>query len=423
MWAYRQGRVALVAAVSAAVLASLGPAQASSYYWGYRHFEHRYPPPSYSPSYTRRPKAKRSDSYVPSRNKASKASKRRSAPSIAVEKKAIPAGPLHVIVSINEQRASLYAGGTLVEQSSISTGTPAYPTPMGVFSILQKNRHHISNIYHVPMPFMQRITWSGIALHQGPLPGYPASHGCIRLPYDFAELLWKTTKIGARVIVARENVKPIEIAHGRLPKPKPEQLQAAAPAGLLVKTADNTAPGAVRADSEALTTGSAAPSPAVEPPPLSAKEIARRSAPVSVFVSRKDGKLYIRQGMEPVFDVAVSIGEAERPLGTHVFTAMEPNGDGMRWTVVSIPSSYAREAQASSRSERRERRRRERAGQAEFSAGPPPMAGEALDRIEMPAEALERIAELLKPGSSLIISDNGISGETGRGTDFIVLTR
>ena len=95
---------------------------------------------------------------------------------------------------------------------------------MGVFSVIQKDRYHRSNIYsNAPMPFMQRITWWGIAMHEGPLPGHPASHGCIRLAHDFAARLWVTSRLGARVIVARNDVVPVDFVHARLfiPKPKP----------------------------------------------------------------------------------------------------------------------------------------------------------------------------------------------------------
>ena len=94
-----------------------------------------------------------------------------------------PPGPHLLVVSINKQRVTLYSNGKPVAVSPVSTGTATHPTPTGVFSIIQKNRHHRSNIYsNAPMPFMQRLTWSGVALHEGKLPGYPASHGCIRLP-------------------------------------------------------------------------------------------------------------------------------------------------------------------------------------------------------------------------------------------------
>src|SRR6185503_9069880 len=98
-----------------------------------------------------------------------------------------PAGPVIAVVSLNDQRIHVYAGENLLAQSIVSTGTRGYRTPTGVFSVIQKNRYHESNIYSgAPMPWMQRITWSGIALHGGVVPGYPASHGCIRLTYDFA---------------------------------------------------------------------------------------------------------------------------------------------------------------------------------------------------------------------------------------------
>ena len=149
---------------------------------------------------------------------------------------AVPSGPLHVIVSVDEQRASLYANGTFVASTKVSTGTKSHPTPMGVFSVIQKNRHHVSNLYGAPMPYMQRLTWSGTAMHTGPLPGYPASHGCIRLTDDFAQMLWKATKIGARVIVTREDVKPVEFAHARLFVPRP-QVAALPPAAKPLKPA------------------------------------------------------------------------------------------------------------------------------------------------------------------------------------------
>jgi lipoprotein-anchoring transpeptidase ErfK/SrfK len=100
-----------------------------------------------------------------------------------------PRGPLEIIISIKDQRISVYDNGLLIERSSVSTGVPSHPTPLGVFSVISKKRWHRSNIYSAaPMPYMQRITWSGIALHAGVLPGYPASHGCIRLTDTFAVL-------------------------------------------------------------------------------------------------------------------------------------------------------------------------------------------------------------------------------------------
>jgi hypothetical protein len=129
-------------------------------------------------------------------------------------------GPLFAVVSIADQRISIYNSQGLVARSGISSGMRGHPTPTGFFSIVQKKRWHQSNIYSgAPMPFMQRITWSGIALHAGALPGYPASHGCIRLPSSFAQRLFGATEIGQRVVVAPRDTVPVELVHKTLPAP------------------------------------------------------------------------------------------------------------------------------------------------------------------------------------------------------------
>ncbi len=132
-------------------------------------------------------------------------------------------GPLLIVISIADQRISLYDNGTLIARSSVSTGVRDHPTPLGVFSVIGKQRWHRSNIYSdAPMPYMQRITWSGIALHAGVLPGYPASHGCIRLTNDFAIRLWHLTKRGTRVVIAHDDVRPVEVSNPRLFVAKPK---------------------------------------------------------------------------------------------------------------------------------------------------------------------------------------------------------
>ncbi|MBX9829674.1 MAG: L,D-transpeptidase family protein [Xanthobacteraceae bacterium] len=464
----------------------------------------------------------------------------------------IPKGPLHIIVSIDRQRATLYADGQVVAQTKISSGTATHPTPMGVFSVLQKNRHHVSNLYDAKMPYMQRITWSGAALHEGPLPGYPASHGCVRLPNEFAQLLWKVTKIGARIIISRDEAVPVEIAHERLfaakarteepkvesrpeirrepapetkPEPKLEIIseRKAVPARsgetietraaiAMVKTADATGslrgpmlpdvavkplvPHAARntaaaeqptklplhgdVDEIAMPPASAAKSattmaqrpvpavadrpapvvaerapatladamakqdrtgppvaPAVAPvaaeapaPVTVAAEPPRRKGTVSVFVSLKENRVYVRQNMEPLFDAPVSVARPGEPIGTHVYTAMGAKPDGsMRWTVVSIPSTYKSEPKIESKFEPKaadagRKPHNEKAIKAvEPAPAPLPSASAALDRIVMPQDTVERIASLITPGASLIVSDNKLSGETGATTDFIVETR
>lgn len=132
-------------------------------------------------------------------------------------------GPLTLVISLQKQRLEVYDRNGLVTTSPISSGTASHPTPTGVFSILEKNRTHFSNLYYsAPMPNMQRITWSGVALHAGALPGYPASHGCIRLPHSFSRTLFSMTKVGTRVVVTHEPIDPPQaFAHARMPTALP----------------------------------------------------------------------------------------------------------------------------------------------------------------------------------------------------------
>lgn len=125
-----------------------------------------------------------------------------------------PAGPVAVIVSIPDQRVHVYRNGVRIGVSTCSTGKPGHATPTGVFTILQKDKHHRSSTYNnAPMPNMNRLTWDGVALHAGKLPGYPASHGCVRLPFEFSEKLFGVTHLGMPVIVAGAHSDPVEIVH------------------------------------------------------------------------------------------------------------------------------------------------------------------------------------------------------------------
>jgi lipoprotein-anchoring transpeptidase ErfK/SrfK len=125
-----------------------------------------------------------------------------------------PQGPLIIAISIEKQKVRIYDSNGLFAESPVSTGMAGHSTPMGVFSIIQKHKFHHSNIYSgAPMPYMQRITWSGVAMHAGVLPGYPASHGCIRMPMAFAVKMWNWTKMGARVIVTPGEMTPANFSH------------------------------------------------------------------------------------------------------------------------------------------------------------------------------------------------------------------
>src|SRR6266702_3522886 len=125
-----------------------------------------------------------------------------------------PQGPLIIAISIDQQKVRVYDANGFFAESPVSTGMKGHPTPMGVFSIIQKHKLHHSNIYSgAPMPFMLRITWSGVAMHAGVLPGYPASHGCIRMPMAFAQKMWNWTKMGARVVVTPGEMAPASFSH------------------------------------------------------------------------------------------------------------------------------------------------------------------------------------------------------------------
>ena len=125
-----------------------------------------------------------------------------------------PQGPVVIVISLPEQQAYVYRNGVRIGVSTVSSGKKGYETPTGVFTILQKRKEHYSNLYdNAPMPYMQRLTWDGIALHGGNLPGYPASHGCVRLPQAFAEKLFGITRFGDSVVVANAKASPASIVH------------------------------------------------------------------------------------------------------------------------------------------------------------------------------------------------------------------
>src|SRR4051812_32928097 len=149
---------------------------------------------------------------------------------VAAEKDtgAKPVGPLIISISIEKQRVRVYDANGFFAEAPVSTGMKGHPTPMGVFSIIQKHKLHHSNIYSgAPMPYMQRITWSGVAMHAGVLPGYPASHGCIRMPMNFAVKMWGWTRIGARVVITPGERTPESFSHPLLATQKTAPLAAA----------------------------------------------------------------------------------------------------------------------------------------------------------------------------------------------------
>src|SRR6266478_5718496 len=196
----RLWRIALLTLVGAIGAAS--DADAAVYYWsGYDPSYYYQPAPTFP---QRRPRVRRYQA------------KKIEAPEKESTK---PQGPLIIAISIEKQSLKLYDANGFFAETPISTGMRGHPTPMGVFSIIQKHKFHHSNIYSgAPMPYMQRITWSGVAMHAGVLPGYPASHGCIRMPMTFAVKMWNWTKMGARVFVTPgEIMTPVGFSHPLLP--------------------------------------------------------------------------------------------------------------------------------------------------------------------------------------------------------------
>ena len=354
----------------------------------------------------------------------------------------MPKGPLQLVVSINTQKVTLFSNGVRVAQGPVSTGVPGHPTPMGVFSVIEKDRYHNSNIYSgAPMPYMQRITWSGVALHEGVLPGHPASHGCIRMSHDFAMRLWPITKLGVRVIVARDELTPTEFAHAKLfvprSKPEPQTAMNVATEGATQPTANLAAATIARPDrvlsgtapdpkATPVSSDAVKPSPTVDPPkPLlrsykATDQPVKRTGQVAVFVSRKEKKVFVRQGFVPLFELPVAIDDPDQPLGTHIFTALAVSGDGtgMRWNLMTVPTDPSVSVE-----HRHSRGRSKEPPKPVVHGKPPSTAAQALDRIHLPQQAVDRIGELLVPGSSLLVSDEGLGRETGRGTEFIVLTR
>jgi hypothetical protein len=380
--------------------------------------------------------------------------------------------PIMAIVSIKSQQVTIYDADGWILRAPVSTGTKGRETPAGIFSVVEKDKDHHSNLYDDAwMPNMERITWSGIALHGGPLPGYAASHGCIRMPYGFAENLFGRTQIGMRVIIAPNDAEPVAFSDPKLFVPNAQAL-AAAPARAetlareaadAAKAADEAktaaaiaareaaaAPAAVRklemlkarADAElafaekmlaaaktdqdkaraedfrqkaaakaadfgtqfdATKTDAQAKRDAAAAAQTAAKAAdARRTEtaaaardaklalePVSVFISRKTKKLYVRRGFASTIEVPIAIRDPDKPIGTHIFTAEARTDTGLRWTAVTIDDGDD--------------------------------AKDALDRITIPQDVLDRIAPTAAPRSSLIISDEPPNREQNYRTEFVVV--
>ena len=479
--------------------------------------------------------------------------------------------PLFAVVSVADQHISIYDHNGLVARSMVSTGIADHPTPKGIFTILGRERFHQSNIYSgAPMPFMQRITWSGIAMHTGVVPGHPASHGCIRLPAEFASKLWGMTRVGERVVISPREVTPHEfnepfiitpkmqtisepmksdvpnsVNSEKIPQEKTlnpyqyaeqmkvravnevlaankdlkeaivqqhlkgndvalltadlkkaqtevaaiqsklsinskiydeaverakiksqeaeqakinlkEQLSGALPqkkidlivkasekaiaykeAALTDKTKNEEALSAAKMKLDNLTKLISARSLDLSEADRRLSELTnitnaakereklarQRMAPLSVMISRRDQKIYVRQGLVPVFDGPVTIRDVGAPLGEHLYiaTAATEDGKSLKWSALSLPPSDKHEVdevikvKLDSRSQ---------INHQPFDSNLASNASEALGRIEISQDVRDRLGERLWVGSSMIISDQSPSSETGNdGTDLTVKIR
>lgn len=224
-----------------------------------------------------------------------------------------PDGPVVMIVSLPEQLVHVYRNGVEIGVSTCSTGKPGHRTPTGVFTILEKERKHVSSIYKgAQMPNMERLTWTGIALHAGNLPGFPASHGCVRLPLKFSALLYEVTHLGVVVIIADERTQPASVVHPGLMMPEAAEAEARAVAGAVASK----------------------PAPGVWTTTL--------SYPVSsVIVSRADGRAYVTHDGKVIGSYPARIADKAKPLGTHVYSLVGPAADngGLLWLAFGVGKS------------------------------------------------------------------------------------
>ena len=205
-----------------------------------------------------------------------------------------PSGPVAVIVSVPKQRAYVYRNGILIGVSTCSTGKKGFETPTGVFTILEKAKEHASSEFDdAPMPHMERLTWGGVALHAGKLPGYPASHGCVRLPPKFAENLFEVTQIGTPVIIAGDVTDPASV------KDPGPVLGSSAKAEIDAKVGKKAAGGG--------------------------------NAVTSILVSRADNRIYVLQGGAIVAEGDANIKDASKPIGSNVFIWQGGDKNGSTW--------------------------------------------------------------------------------------------
>ena len=282
-----------------------------------------------------------------------------------------PRGPVVVVVSLPEQLVHVYRNGVTIGVSTCSTGKPGNRTPTGVFTILQKREEHYSSTYNnAPMPNMQRLTWQGVALHAGNLPGYPASHGCIRLPTNFSELLFSVTQLGTSVIIADQETAYSSVVQPDLVLP---QDVAEIAKGAQAKKGQS---GKATAD-------------------------AASTKIMSVLVSGADRKAYLVVDGEVTFETPINVFNSDEPIGTHLFSLIGPSDDGhsLKWAAFGL------------------------GGHPKDGVAVNIWSSSVLARIEyLDGPGVTRVARTLHPGTTMVITDLAASPETRTAPDFTVIT-
>ncbi len=270
-----------------------------------------------------------------------------------------PKGAVAIIVSVPKQRCFVYRNGILIGVSTCSTGKKGYETPTGVFTVLEKAEEHYSSEFEdAAMPHMERLTWQGVALHAGNLPGYPASHGCVRLPPKFAENLYAVTQVGTPVIIAGDTSDPASVKD---------------PGPILGSSAKETIETNV---------GKKAVSPASS------------AAVTSILVSRADKRIYVLQNGTIVAEGDANIKDPGKAIGSNVFVWQGGDPKGSTWEGMGF--------------------------QADEEGATTPNSA-VLERIEGSPEVMEAISKRIKPGTVLVTTDAAATADTRSGEDFVVM--
>ncbi|UVC10668.1 L,D-transpeptidase family protein [Rhizobium sp. TH2] len=380
--------------------------------------------------------------------------------------------PLQIFVSKDTQTLVVYDGDQVVTSTNVSTGKRGHTTPSGIFSIIEKKKMHHSNLYDdAPMPWMQRITWSGVALHEGKhVPDYPASHGCVRMPREFAKMLFPMTKRGFHVIISDRELMPQRITTADLFMPRFAQPEAELLSDAELRPTVTGDTEVEVASNDNLPKNGAlavAAMPKAEPPlkilitrvserqkfadaqalltrlgyydgphdgsigkktrdAVKAYQELHGQKPTGVMdqafllsihkvMNRKPltGWLSVRRNFKPIFDAAVDLDQPEVALGTHFYTSIRvnPAQNSAEWYATTLDNYIGDKAA-------------KRLGiTVPADALAPDAAETAFKRVTVPNELRAKIETMLGNGSSLTITDIGTESETGQGTDFITITK